>query len=124
MEPVSQLNKLKSTTNDSSSRCVYFKIHRRHNSEVLALCDESLFGQILYGEKVQMKVSTGFYQGQKISTEDALRLMRKYVNINALGSTIELGIKYKVINEDSVIWFKTNEGKKIPHLLMFSFPPI
>lgn len=124
MEPVSQLNNQKSNTNDSSSRGVYFRIHRRHNSEVLALCDESLFGQVLYGEKANMKVSTGFFRGQKISTEDALRLMRKYVNINALGSTIELGIKYKVINEDAVLWFKTIDGKKVPHLLMFSFPPI
>lgn len=121
---MSQLNNHKSEINDSSSRCVYFKIHRRHNSEVLALCDESLFGQVLYSKKAQMKVSTGFYRGQKISREDALRLMRKYVNINALGSTIELGIKLKVINEEAVLWFKTIDGKKIPHLLMFSFPPI
>lgn len=118
MAPVSQLN------NKNNESCVYFKIHRRHKSEVLALCDESLFDQVLYSEKAQMKVPTDFYRGQKISAEEALRLMRNYVNVNALGSTIELGIKFKVINEDAVIWFKTNDGKKIPHLLIIALPPI
>ena len=107
-----------------SSKSVYLKIHRSHNREVLALCDESLLGQVLFNEKLQMKVSTGFYRGQKITPEEALQLMRNYVNINALGSTIELGIKLNVIRKDAVIWFKTSDGKKIPHLLLFSLPPI
>lgn len=117
MEPVSQLN-------NKNNSYVYFKIHRRHKSEVLALCDESLFDQVLYGEKAQMRVSTDFYRGQKITAEEALRLMRNYVNVNALGSTIELGIKYNIINKDAVIWFETIDGKKIPHLLIIALPPI
>jgi hypothetical protein len=71
-----------------------------------------------------MKVSKGFYQGQKVTAEEALQLMKNYVNINALGSTIELGIKSEIIKKDAVIWFTTTDGKKIPHLLVFSLPPI
>ena len=107
-----------------SSRSVYFRIHRRHKREVLALCDDSLLGQVLFNEKAQMKVSTDFYQGQKITPEEALQLMKNYVNINALGSTIELGIKSDVIKKDAVIWFTTADGVKIPHLLIFALPPI
>lgn len=103
---------------------VYFKVHRRQNVEILALCDESLLGETLFNEKARMKISAGFYQGQEISTTDALRLMRNYSNVNAVGSVIELGIQKKIINEDAIIWFSTSEGKKIPHLLIFSFPPI
>lgn len=107
-----------------SSKSVYLRIHRSHNREVLALCDESLLGQVIFNEKAQMKVPTDFYRGQKITSEEALQLMRNYVNINALGSTIDLGLKNKVIKKEAVIWFKTSDGKKIPHLLIFSFPPI
>ena len=82
-----------------SSKSVYLRIHRSYNREVLALCDESLLGQVIFNEKAQMKVPTDFYRGgQKITSEEALQLMRNYVNINALGSTIELGLKNKVIN--------------------------
>lgn len=103
---------------------VYFKIHRKNNVEILALCDESLLGQELSNEKARMRIPVDFYRGQEISTTNALRLMRNYANINAVGSVLELGIQEKIINEDAIIWFTTSEGKKIPHLLIFSFPPI
>ncbi len=107
-----------------SSKSVYLRIHRSQNREILALCDESLLGQVLSNEKAQMKVSTSFYRGQRITAEEALQLMRNYGNINALGSTLELGIKNNVIKKEAIIWFTTSDGKKIPHLLLFSLPPI
>ena len=120
--PVLRLNN--SPQRKSPSIRVYFKVHRRNNVEILALCDESLLGEILSNEKARMKISAGFYRGQEISKTDALRLMRNYANVNAVGSVIELGIQKKIINEDAIIWFTTSEGKKIPHLLIFSIPPI
>lgn len=122
MVPVSRLNNSSQYT--SSSTRVYFKIHRRNNTEILALCDESLFGQELFNEKARMRIPTNFYRGQEISANDALRLIRNYANVNALGSVLELGIRENLINEDAIIWFTTSEGKKIPHLLIFSIPPI
>jgi hypothetical protein len=71
-----------------------------------------------------MRISAGFYQGKEISVADALRLMRNYTNVNAIGSVLELGIQKNIINEDAIIWFENSEGKKIPHLLIFSIPPI
>lgn len=122
MSPLNNVNPL--SRKKESPKSVYFKIHRSHNREVLALCDDSLLGQVIFNEKAQMKVSTNFYRGQKIATEEALQLMRNYVNINALGSTIELGIKFEVIKKEAVIWFTTSDGKKIPYLLLFSLPPL
>ena len=92
--------------------------------EILALCDESILGQELVSDKARMKVLSDFYRGQEISTADALQLMRRYTNINALGSVLELGIQENVINVEAITWFSTSEGKKIPHLLLFSIPPI
>ncbi|MFX0185448.1 MAG: DUF424 family protein [Candidatus Hodarchaeota archaeon] len=109
--------------NSPTSR-VFFKIHRKSKTEILALCDESLIGKELSNERARMKISADFYCGGEISAIEALRLMRNYSNINAVGSVLELGIRKKLINEDAIIWFKTAEGKKIPHLLIFSLPPI
>ena len=103
---------------------VFFKVHRRNNIEILALCDESLLGQELFNEKARMRIPADFYRGQEISANDALHLLRNYANVNALGSVLELGIKKNLINEDAIIWFTTSEGKKIPHLLIFSIPPL
>ncbi|UCG03609.1 MAG: DUF424 family protein [Candidatus Heimdallarchaeota archaeon] len=108
----------------SSSTRVFFKIHRKNRTEILALCDESLLGQELFNEKARMRIPIDFYRGQEISADDALRLLRNYANVNAVGSVLELGIKENLINEDAIIWFTTSEGKKIPHLLIFSIPPI
>lgn len=120
--PVLLLNNSPQSTSHSAR--VFFKIHRRNNMEILALCDESILGQELVSDKARMKVLSDFYRGQEISTADALQLMRRYTNINALGSVLELGIQENVINVEAITWFSTSEGKKIPHLLLFSIPPI
>ncbi|MHA1994309.1 MAG: DUF424 family protein [Candidatus Hodarchaeales archaeon] len=117
MVPVEQ------SSNHRSER-VLFKIHRRDNTEILAICDEAILGKELANSTTRMKVPLGFYKGTYISRSDALDLMRKYVNVNALGSVLDLGIKKNIINEDAVIWFKTDDGMKIPHLIIFSIPPI
>ncbi len=103
---------------------VFFRIHRRDATEILAICDEDLLGKILSNDKIRMRVPIDFYKGQLISTSDAFQLMRRYVNINILGSVIELGIEKNQIKKDAVIWFNDEEGKKVPHLLMFSIPPL
>ncbi|PWI49576.1 hypothetical protein CEE45_00150 [Candidatus Heimdallarchaeota archaeon B3_Heim] len=107
-----------------SSERVFFKIHRRDRTEILAICDEALLGKELTNNTTRMKVPIGFYKGRDISQSDALDLMRRYTNINALGSVLDLGIKKEIINEEAVIWFNSDDGRRIPHLLIFSFPPI
>ena len=122
MVPVLRSNN--SPQRSSSSNRVYFKVHRKNNVEILALCDESLLGQEIFNEKARMKIPANFYRGQEIEAQDALQLMRNYANINVVGSVLELGIRQNLINEDAVLWFTTLEGKKIPHLLIFSIPPL
>lgn len=120
--PVLRSNNSSQTT--SSPVRVYFKIHRKNNVEILALCDESLLDQEIFNEKARMKIPADFYRGQEIEAQDALRLMKNYANINVVGSVIELGISKNLINKDAVLWFTSSEGKKIPHLLIFSIPPL
>ena len=103
---------------------VYFKIHRKDKTEILAICDENLLGKVLFKDKIKMQVPTEFYKGNPISKSDAYRLMRNYTNINIIGSVIEFGIEKDQIKKDAVIWFNDEEGKKVPHLLIFSIPPI
>lgn len=111
-------------SNKHKSPQVCFKIHRKDTTEILAICDENLLGKVLCNEKIKMTVPTGFYKGQVISKSDAYQLMRRYTNINVIGSVIELGIEKKQIKEDAVIWFNDDEGKKVPHILIFSIPPL
>jgi len=103
---------------------VFFRIHRRDTTEILAICDENLLGKVLSNDKIRMRVPIEFYKGQTISKSDAFQLMRRYVNINVLGSVIELGIEKSKIKKDAVIWFNDEEGKRVPHLLLFSIPPL
>ncbi len=103
---------------------ILFKIHRKSRTEILAICDENLLGQELRNDRARMIISSDFYSGQEISAEEALRLMNTYTNINAVGSVLEYGIRNNLINEDAIIWFTNEQGKKIPHLLIFSLPPI
>jgi hypothetical protein len=107
-----------------SSNRVCFKVHRRDKNEILAVCDESLLGQEVFNKKSRMRIPVDFYKGKTITPIGALRLMKNYSNVNAIGSVLELGIQQKVINPNAIIWFNTTEGKKVPHLLIFSFPPI
>ncbi len=106
------------------SKKVVFKVHKKDKSEILAICDKELFGKKLTGTKAKMTVPFDFYNGEEIPVEDALHLMRKYQNINAIGSVLELAIQKRLFHKDSMLWFNTEEGKKIPHLLIFSIPPI
>ncbi len=117
MVPVEQSSK-------HNSERVLFKIHRKDATEILAICDEILLGKELSNKTIKMKVPSSFYKGTYISKSDALDLMRRYTNINALGSVLDLGIEKRIINKDAVIWFNTDDGREIPHLLIFSIPPI
>ena len=103
---------------------VYFKVHRKDKTEILAICDENLFGKVLSRDKIKMTVPTEFYKGKLISKSDAYKLMRRYANINIIGSVIELGIEKEQIKKEAVIWFDDEEGRKVPHLLIFSIPPL
>lgn len=111
-------------SNKPTSARVFFKVHRRDKTEILAICDECLLGKELSNNKIRMKVPPEFYRGNEISRSDALDLMKNYWNINALGSVLELGIEKKVINKNAVIWFNDDNNRGIPHLLIFSIPPI
>ena len=111
-------------SNNPNPTRVFFKIHRKDKTEILAICDECLLGKVLTNEKTRMKVPTEFYRGNVISKLDALELMKKFVNVNAIGSVLELGIEKEVINKDAVIWFDHENNHKVPHLLIFSIPPI
>ncbi len=117
MVPVEQSSKHRSER-------VLFKIHRKDKTEILAICDEALLGKELSNSTTRMKVPLGFYKGTYISKSDALDLMRRYTNINALGSVLDLGIEKNIINKDAVLWFNSEDGKRIPHLIIFSIPPI
>jgi len=111
-------------SNNHKSKQVFFRIHRKDATEILAICDEDLLGKVLSNDKIKMKVPIKFYKGQAISRSDAFQLMRRYANINIIGSVIELGIEKNLIKNDAVIWFNDEEGNRIPHLLMFSIPPL
>ena len=111
-------------SNKHISKQVFFRIHRQDGTEILAICDEELLGKVLSNSKIKMKVPNKFYKGQAISKSDALQLMRRYVNINIIGSVIELGIEKNRIKKDAVIWFNDEEGNRVPHLLIFSIPPL
>ncbi|MHA1214615.1 MAG: DUF424 family protein [Candidatus Hodarchaeales archaeon] len=110
--------------NNIKSDRVFFKIHRKEKTEILAICDEYIMGQELFSDEIRIKVPIKFYRGNEIQKEEALHLLKNYRNINIFGSVITLGLEKEIISEEAVIWLQTKDGERIPHLLIFAMPSL
>jgi hypothetical protein len=77
----------------------------------LAVCDAELLGMTLHDGKVAFEVRKEFYMGSKVSTEEAIDLMKQSAMVNMVGRNIvEKAIENGLIHPEAVL-----EISGIPH---------
>lgn len=67
---------------------VYVNLRRWGRFTVLATCDAELLGRILRDGKIVFEVKEGFYNGSKVSVEEAIELVRRCAVVNMVGKNI------------------------------------
>ncbi len=68
---------------------VYVKRHVAEGNVVLAICDEELLGASLRrGDGLEFVVSTGFYGGELVGVEEALKYIDEADIVNMVGNEI------------------------------------
>jgi uncharacterized protein len=94
---------------------MYVKIHKSQDSIVTAICDEDLIGKKFSDEEKQLEITERFYKGEITSEEETIKIMQAATNLNLVGKkTIDLALKNKIIDKDSII-----KIKNIPHAQIF-----
>jgi hypothetical protein len=67
---------------------MYLKIHENPHGAVVALCDASLIGRVLADGKRRLDLAgyAGFYQGEKVSGQEAAAALKGAANANIVGA--------------------------------------
>ena len=83
---------------------VYAKIKKDGKTVILAICDADILGRTLKEGKIVFKISNDFYNGQKISVEQAVSMIENSTIINLIGnSCVEKAIENGFIHPEAVL---------------------
>ena len=93
-----------------NSSC-YVKIHSHGSQVVVGVCDEKCLGLKLSKGKFQFSVTKTFFEGKRVSLEEAIVILKNSNNYNAVGTRIiQALITHKMIHPESII---ENDGTPI-----------
>ena len=94
------------------------KVHKtQEGKKIVAVCDEELIGKKLKEKNIQLDLSSGFYNGEKKSEEDILKLFDEAYIVNLVGeNAVNLGKKAGIVLEENVLYVH-----KIPHVQAILF---
>jgi|SRR3989344_4582820 len=81
----------------------HYKVHRRGDETLLAICDASLNGKTLAGD-VEIIVDADFYGTETCKDDEAVKLAEEATMINCLGNdVVALFQKRGLVDKDAVI---------------------
>ena len=86
---------------------VYVKTHESGGEVIVAICDEEILGTRLIDEKkgVAFYVDPYFYGGDKVSVEEALRILSRASIANLVGKRIvNVAIRHGFIHPEAVLY--------------------
>ena len=94
------------------------KVHKtQEGKKIVAVCDEELIGKKLKEKNIQLDLSSEFYNGEKKSEEDILKLFDEAYIVNLVGeNAVNLGKKAGIVLEENVLYVH-----KIPHVQAILF---
>lgn len=91
---------------------MYLKIHKMKSGAMVALADDSLIGKKLKFNKTEFFVNPRFYEGEKVSKEEAIRILRSATSINLVGKeSVECGREAGMVSDENILMI----NKKVPH---------
>ena len=84
---------------------VYVKVWRLKGHEVLvAVCDPELLGKDLSEGKLKLKVSREFYEGELLSLDEAISVIKEATVGNFVGEkAIECAMKAGLVHSEAII---------------------
>ena len=79
-------------------------LHRQNQHTILAICDIDLLGKTIEEGEIVFKVNKDFYDGTRISIEEAFDLIEKSTIINMIGRKIVgTAVEYGLVHADAVL---------------------
>ena len=83
---------------------VFLKIHNNFNQTVVGVSDRDCIGKTYRQGKSCFSVSESFFKGDLIPIDQALTILRKSTNFNAVGKNIiQALLKLEMIHAEAVI---------------------
>ncbi|MHA1916948.1 MAG: DUF424 domain-containing protein [Candidatus Ranarchaeia archaeon] len=94
---------------------VYMKEHLTQENYTLAVCDENTLGKKFTKGKLSITVTPLFYQGELVSIEKAIDVLKEAPNSNLVGNNIvKAAVKANIIQKDAVLKIgKTTHAQKM-----------
>ena len=82
----------------------YVNVRRMGRRVLLAVCDAELLGKVLRDGKIVFEVRKDFYDGLKMSVEEAVDLMEQCTIVNMVGiNIVEKAMERGLIHSDAVL---------------------
>ena len=82
----------------------YVNVRRMGRHVLLAVCDAELLGKVLKDGKIFFEVRRDFYDGQKMSVEEAIDLMEQCTIVNMVGrNVVEKAMERGLIHPDAIL---------------------
>ena len=95
---------------------IYVKIHKGTENDVVAVCDKELIGKKFSEGKLCLDIKKDFYEGELMDKDKVKDILKKAGNLNIVGKeSIEIALKEKIINQNSIIRIKG-----VPHAQVYS----
>jgi hypothetical protein len=92
----------------------YVNVRRKGQRVLLAVCDAELLGKVLREGKVVFKVRRDFYDGLKMSVDEAVDLMGQCTIVNMVGENIVgKAIERGLIHPEAIL-----DISGVPHALI------
>ena len=93
----------KGTNQEKNSHC-YVKIHRQGSNVVVGACDEKCLGLKLSKDKFQFTVTNAFFEGKRVTLEEAITILKNSNNFNAVGlQIIQALITQNIVHPEGVL---------------------
>jgi hypothetical protein len=84
---------------------VYIRIRKTHDHVLVAVCDETLLGQILTDGDFEFNVSEEFYGGKIVDVETYLEQLKDATIVNMVGQTsVEAAVNAGMVHKQAILY--------------------
>ena len=95
----------------------FLKIHSQSSNHIIGVCDEDCINLHLKQGEYNYHVSDAFFRDKLVPIEEAIKILKKSSNFNAVGKNIiEALIKSKIVPSEGVL-----EIEGVPIAIKFLF---
>ncbi|MCC6013969.1 MAG: DUF424 family protein [Candidatus Verstraetearchaeota archaeon] len=83
---------------------VYVRVRKTENDILITVCDCDLLGKKIVNGKLVLNISKEFYEGEKMSKEATLDILKKATIALFVGKTaVKYGIEAGLVHKDAII---------------------